>query len=167
MVRTLRRCDVKWFFFKIYKIEGDVSSRLVPGSLRSQYEIISKNQEIIYNKIINSPFPFLSPRKIGCCSRVQSCPTLKSNWTLSQLMLHECFLLIWRWVMQEKNISFPYKCFRSSATRTCIQSLGISARYSACADYGPMIMGQDFSFLWVFMFPIKNSISAVLFKLFS
>lgn len=90
MVRTLRRCDVKWFFFKIYKIEGDVSSRLVPGSLRSQYEIISKNQEIIYNKIINSPFPFLSPRKIGCCSRVQSCPTLKSNWTLSHYMNAFC-----------------------------------------------------------------------------
>lgn len=90
MVRTLRRCDVKWFFFKIYKIEGDVSSRLVPGSLRSQYEIISKNQEIIYNKIINSPFPFLSPRKIGCCSRVQSCPTLNSNWTLSHYMNAFC-----------------------------------------------------------------------------
>lgn len=160
MVRTLRRCDVKWFFFKIYKIEGDVSSRLVPGSLRSQYEIISKNQEIIYNKIINSPFPFLSPRKIGT-----ELPDAQLKLNIESL--HECFLLIWRWVMQEKNIFFPYKCFRSSATRTCIQSLGISARYSACADYGPMMIGQDFSFLWVFMFPIKNSISAVLFKLFS
>lgn len=163
MVRTLRRCDVKWFFFKIYKIEGDVSSRLVPGSLRSQYEIISKNQEIIYNKIINSPFPLSSKDRL----LFKSTELPDVQLILNIESLHECFLLIWRWVMQEKNISFPYKCFRSSATRTCIQSLGISARYSACADYGPMIMGQDFSFLWVFMFPIKNSISAVLFKLFS
>lgn len=135
----------------------------IPGSLRSQYEIISKNQEIIYNKIINSPFPFSSKDRLLFKSTELPDAQIKLNIE----SLHECFLLIWRWVMQEKNIFFPYKCFRSSATRTCIQSLGISARYSACADYGPMIMGQDFSFLWVFMFPIKNSISAVLFKLFS
>lgn len=135
----------------------------VPGSLRSHYEIISKNQEIIYNKIIHSPFPFSSKDRLLFKSTELPDAQLKLNIE----SLHECFLLIWRWVMQEKNISFPYKCFRSSATRTYIQSLGMSARYSACADYGPMIMGQDFSFLWVFMFPIKNSISAVLFKRFS
>lgn len=135
----------------------------VPGSLRSQCEIISKNQEIIYYKIINSPFPFSSNDRLLFKSTELSDAQIKLNIE----SLHECFLLIWRWVMQEKNISFPYKCFRSSATRTCIQSLGISARYSACADYGPMIIGQDFSFIWVFMFPIKNSISAMLFKLFS
>lgn len=90
MVRTLRRCDVKWFFFKIYKIEGDVSSRLVPGSLRSQYEIISKNQEIIYNKIINSPFPFSSKDRLLFKSTELPDAQLKLNIE----SLHECFLQV-------------------------------------------------------------------------
>lgn len=97
MVWILRRCDGKWFFFKTYKIEGDVSSRLVnvlwfkvrvPGSLRSRYEIISKKKRLFITKLFI--LPFLSPRTIGCCSRVQSCPTLNSNWTLSHYMNAFC-----------------------------------------------------------------------------